>query len=139
MNKFYKNSVYAIQTKEEFEVLAAEFSTQLREDIMATYMLSHSSLAGLVMTSEDRNSIIDQIIFYFQVKKTVNDHLCKYFPPNSTQFISNLSKFTNQFSSEIKESYRMMHNSLVGITMTLDNDLWMKTKIDFNINDINCS
>jgi len=137
LNKFYKNSVYAIQTREEFEALAAEFSTQFREDIMATYMLSHSSLAGLVMSSEDRTSIIDQIIFYFQIKKTVNDHLCKHFPPNSSQFISNLSKFTNQFSSEIKESYRMMHNSLVGIAITLDNDLWIKTKIDFIISDIN--
>ena len=91
------------------------------------------------MTSEDRTSIIDQIIFYFQLKKTVNDHLSKYFPPNSPHFISYLAKYTNKLSSEIKETYRMMFNSLVGITVTLDNELWIKTKIDFNISSGNSS
>jgi len=139
LNKFYKTSVFAIQTREDFEVLAVEFSNHFREDIMAAYRLAHSSLAGLVMTSVDRTSIIDQIIFYFQVKKTVNDHLSKYFPPNSPHFISYLANFTNQYSSEIKETYRMMFNSLVGITLTLDNELWIKTKIDFSFNSINSS
>ena len=95
----------------------------------------YSKEKDLVMTSQERTSIIDQIIFYFQIKKTVNDHLSKHFPSHSPQLL----KFTNQLSSEIKDSYKMMHNSLMGIAMTPDNELWIKTKIDFNINSINNS
>ena len=133
LNKFYKNSYYAIQTKEDFEVLAAQLSNKFRQDMMDMHRLAHSSLAGLVLTQEDNSSIIDQIIFYFQVKKNVHHHLLKHFPPNSPQFMTNLTKFTDLLSSEIKVSYRTMNNSLAGITLTPDNDLWIKTEIDFSI------
>ena len=59
--------------------------------------------------------------------KFSNDHSKKHLISSSQT-----SKFTILLSKEIKDSYRMMHNSLAGITLTDDSKLWIKNKIDFS-------
>eukprot|EP00092_Neocalanus_flemingeri_P030188 GFUD01032766.1.p1 GENE.GFUD01032766.1~~GFUD01032766.1.p1 ORF type:complete len:1185 (+),score=365.80 GFUD01032766.1:68-3622(+) len=136
LDKYYKSrdSTHGIHSRKDFEFLAGSFSKEFREDIMAAYLCSRSSLAGICMTLEDKRSIVDQILFYFEIKEAVNKFLSKYFPTNSTQFITYSSQFSNQFSREIKESHKMRHTTLVGIVLTPDSQQWIGNQIEFFFN-----
>ena len=79
------------------------------------------------MDSEDKKSIVDQIVFYFQVKKVVDSYLKKYYE-NSARYSP---QYSQVLSMEIKESYKMINNTLSGIGLTQDNKLWIENQINF--------
>ena len=131
LNKFYKTKVpVPINSKEEFEFLASQFSSQFKNEIVEAYLACHQSIEGLVLTSDDKRSIVDQIMFYFQVRKSVSDHLSRH-TPNPIEYLDRLTNDTSQFYAELRDSYRSLTGTLIGIKVTADSDLWIRNKIEF--------
>ena len=131
LNSFYKKE-NGVETKEEFSKVASEFTNQFVEEIKDSFRWSHDgSLDGLTMTKDDKLSITDQIYLHFNVKVAVKKHLAAYkktISPGSLE--KNIKTLTAKLSNEIKESYKMIHNTLSGVSVTEDVKLMIKNKID---------
>ena len=120
LGKFYK---------QEFGRMAADLTNKFKEDILANYRVSHDTLHGVMVTKNEKYSIIDQIIFYFEVKGVVSKHLrqCSVVTGSSTH--PKVTTLTAQFSKKIEESYMTVHNTLVGMKLTKDSKLWIKIRM----------
>ena len=128
LGKFYKQE-NGIESREEFERMAADLTNKFKEDILANYRVSHDTLHCVMVTKNEKYSIIDQIIFYFEVKGVVSKHLrqCSVVTGSSTH--PKVTTLTAQFSKKIEESYMTVHNTLVGMKLTKDSKLWIKIRM----------
>eukprot|EP00092_Neocalanus_flemingeri_P026692 GFUD01028941.1.p1 GENE.GFUD01028941.1~~GFUD01028941.1.p1 ORF type:complete len:940 (+),score=309.80 GFUD01028941.1:99-2918(+) len=133
LSKFFK-IVDGIQTEEDLASLNTSFSKQFTEEIMSSHLETHPSLEGISMTKHHKRGLVDQIIFYFEIKKSVNLNLRTHLHPSSPQFVTFTSTLSNQFSKDIMESHRMMFNSLTGLALTPDNHQWIGNQIKFKMN-----
>ena len=129
LGKFYKQE-NGIETREEFERMARALTNKFKEDILRNYRMSHDTLQGVLVTKADRNSIIDQIIFYFEVKGVVSKYLRQCSVVTSSSTIPNVTTLTAQFSKKIEESYMTVHNTLEGMKLTEDSKLWIRNELD---------
>jgi len=132
LNKFFQ-IVDGVQTKEDLESLIARFSNHFSEEIISSHLEKNASAAGITMTRDHKRSLVDQIIFYFEIKKSVNMNLRKHIHPSSPQFVTLSSDLSNQFSKDIMESHRTMFNSLTGLALTPDNHQWIGNNINFKM------
>ena len=83
------------------------------------------------MTKNDKISLTDQIYLHFDVKVAVKKHLAVYartLSPGSLE--KNIKTLTAKLSKEIKDSYKMIHNTLSGVSVTKDVKLMIRNKID---------
>jgi len=130
-NGFYKKE-NGVESKEEFSKIASQFTNQFVDEIKDSFRWDHDgSLDGLTMTKDDKISITDQIYLHFNVKVAVKKHLAVYkkaISPGSLD--QNIKTLTAKLSKEIKESYKMIHNTLSGVSVTEDVKLMIKNKID---------
>ena len=129
LGKFYKQE-NGIETREEFERMARALTNKFKEDILRNYRMSHDTLQGVLVTKADRNSIIDQIIFYFEVKGVVSKYLRQCSVVTSSSTNPNVTTLTAQFSKKIEESYMTVHNTLEGMELTEDSKLWIRNELD---------
>ena len=129
LGKFYKQE-NGIETREEFERMARALTNKFKEDILRNYRMSHDTLQGVLVTKADRNSIIDQIIFYFEVKGVVSKYLRQCSVVTSSSTNPNVTTLTAQFSKKIEESYMTVHNTLEGMKLTEDSKLWIRNELD---------
>jgi len=129
LDKFYKQE-NGIESREEFERMAADLTNKFKEDIVTNYRMSHDTLQGVLVTKADRNSIIDQIIFYFEVKGVVSKYLRQCSVVTSSASHPKVTTLAAQFSKEIEESYMTVHNTLAGMKLTEDSKLWIKNELD---------
>jgi len=132
LNSFYKKE-NGIESREEFSKIASEFTNQFVSEIKDSYRWSHNgSLDGLSMTKDDKLSITDQIYLHFNVKVAVTKHLTVHvgtINPSSPEFAT-METLTSRLSKEIKESYKMIHNTLLGVSVTEDVKLMIRNNID---------
>ena len=132
LDRFFK-TVDGIETEEDLQNLNGNFSRQFTEDITSSHLENHASLSGITMSKDHKRSIVDQIIFYFEIRKSVNMNLRKYLHPSSPQFVNFSSEMSNQFSRDLLESHRMMFNSLTRLAMTPDNHQWIVNQINYKM------
>ena len=129
LGKFYKQE-NGIETREEFERMARALTNKFKEDILRNYRMSHDTLQGVLVTKADRNSIIDQIIFYFEVKGVVSKYLRQCSVVTSSSTNPKVTTLTAQFSQKIEESYMTVHKTLEGMKLTEDSKLWIRNELD---------
>lgn len=134
LGKFYKTD-NGIDSREAFERMASDLTNKFKEDILQNYRLSHDTLHGVSVTKIDKCSIIDQIIFYFEVKGVVSRYLKQYSVVTSSTH-PNVSTLTAHFTKEIEESYMTVHNTLAGMKLTEDSKLWIKNKLDVQYSNV---
>ena len=85
------------------------------------------------MTKDDKRSIADQIYLHFNVKVAVTNRLKVHvgkISPSSPEFATMVETQTSRLSKKIKESYKMIHNTLLGVSVTEDVKLMIKHNID---------
>jgi len=121
LQRFYLKGGASIQSEEEFDGLTNKFTVLFKDDIIATHRLHSMNLDNLTLSSEDKRSFIDQIVFYFEVKNTVYTRLeASKMYPVKTQLISEVNKFTDSLNTQLRDSYKALKNSLVDIQLTTD-------------------
>jgi len=121
LQRFYLKGGASIQSEEEFDGLTNKFTELFKDDIIAAHRLHSMNLDNLTLSSEDKRSFIDQIVFYFEVKNTVYTRLeaTKMYPAKA-QLIGEVDKFTDSLNTQLRDSYKALKNSLVDIQLTTD-------------------
>jgi len=122
-----------IQSLADLETLTKTFSEQFSTDILNSYLESNSSSKGIVLTREHKKTLVDEVIFYFEIKKSVNINLKKHLQADTQEFIKLSTEFSNQFATEIMDSHRTMFSSLSGISLTPDNHQWIGNNLSFKM------
>ena len=124
LDKFYQIED-GIQTQEDLSNLTDNFSKKFTEEITEEYLEKNPSTVGVTVTEEHKRYLVDQLIFYFETKKSVNMNLRKHMNPGIPKFSFLSSELSNQFSKELIDSHRVMHNSLAGLSFTSDSHQWI--------------
>ena len=124
LHKFYQIED-GISSEEEMQVLTEKFSKQFVEEITIGYLETNRTTAGIKVTEDHKRSIVDQLIFFFEIKKSVNMNLRKHMNPSLPQFMYLSSELSNKFCNELLETHFTMHNSLAGLSFTSDSHQWI--------------
>jgi len=124
LDKFYQLED-GIPTLDDLLKLTDAFSKKFTEEITADYLEKNPSTAGVEVTEDHKKSVVDQLIFFFETKKSVNLNLKKHMNPGMAKFSFLSSELTNQFSKELVETHRVMYNSLAGLSFTSDSHQWI--------------
>merc|ERR1719446_856536 len=80
LDKFYQLED-GIPTLDDLLKLTDAFSKKFTEEITADYLEKNPSTAGVEVTEDHKKSLVDQLIFFFETKKSVNLNLKKHMNP----------------------------------------------------------
>jgi len=125
-----------IQTKEDLESLTLDFSKRFSDDVFTECQDKKVTPNSKVLTRDFKRSFVDQIVFYFEVRKSVNFNLKKHnIHPLTPKFVSLSSELSNHFYGDILDSHRAMFNSLTDVTLTPDNHQYIGNNISFKLSE----
>ena len=99
LNKYYHRGV--ISSKEEFADTAKKFTNMFRDEIKEAYTREHENLLGIVMDSNDKFQIIDNIMFYYKLRESITNMLSQL-PKEKRNLLRN--QFTDEFFPKLRET-----------------------------------
>ena len=113
MKIYKKRENKLMRNEDDFTNLARKLSHKIREEIMERHQLSYNNLVGVTLSQQDREEIVDEVLFYCIINKIVRKSLLRpEFSEVQHEFEELVKGFCEDFHQRVWESIRLYKGSM---------------------------